>query len=84
MGPLTTEEETEAEELRQERVATGVPPPGGDWRYSRDQSRASLAGFPQVCAKLHIRNAEPVVLTARFAVKPPASSSSMNRVSAFC
>jgi hypothetical protein len=39
---------------------------------------------PQVCAKVHIRNTELVALTADLAVEPPASSSSMNRVSAFC
>src|SRR5439155_8999810 len=36
----------------------------------------------EICAKLHIRNAEPVALTAKLTVQPPATSSSMNRVSA--
>jgi hypothetical protein len=44
----------------------------------------AIISGPQICAKLHIRNAEPVALTADLAVGPPASSSSMNRVSAFC
>jgi hypothetical protein len=58
----------------------------------RDSGRRGCAGYSGlatpltqgVCAKIHIRNAEPVALTASdLAVGPPASSSSMNRVSAF-
>jgi hypothetical protein len=59
------------------------------WRSGRLTDRVCApqgqsSSFRQVCAKLHIRNAEPVALTASdLAVEPPASSSSMNRVSAF-
>jgi hypothetical protein len=51
-----------------------------------DQGHSDFSRGPahQICAKLHIRNTEPVALTADLAVEPPAPSSSMNRVSAFC
>jgi len=60
------------------RAPVGPLPGGGAHRTS-----GGCGGPPGVCAKLHLRNAEPVALTADLAVEPPASSSSMNRVSAF-